>query len=55
MRKEGWCGAPVVTGRPPPAPCERADRAERLDARIREPEESPGLRGHALEENGPRP
>ncbi|WP_410535612.1 hypothetical protein [Streptomyces sp. KL2] len=49
------CATLVITGRPPLTPYERADRAERLDARIRELEESLGLRGHALDENGPRP
>ncbi|MFH0241545.1 hypothetical protein ACGRHY_03710 [Streptomyces sp. HK10] len=49
------CAALVITGRPPPTPYERAGRAERLDARIRELEESLGLRGHVLDENGPRP
>lgn len=49
------CAALVIMERPPLAPCERAARAERLDARIRELEDSLGLRGRALDENGPRP
>ncbi|MTE21782.1 hypothetical protein F0L17_22225 [Streptomyces sp. TRM43335] len=47
------CAALVITRRPPPTPYERARRAERLDTRIRELEESLGLRGRALDENGP--
>ncbi|GAA2424239.1 hypothetical protein [Streptomyces macrosporus] len=49
------CAALVIMRRPPLTPYERAARAERLDARIRELEESLGLRGRTLDENGPLP
>ncbi|MEE1942091.1 hypothetical protein V1L54_22285 [Streptomyces sp. TRM 70361] len=39
------CAALVITRRPPPTPYERAARTERLDERIRELEESLGMRG----------
>ncbi|PJE99590.1 hypothetical protein CUT44_03515 [Streptomyces carminius] len=41
------CATLVITRRPSPTPYERALRAERLDERIRELEESLGMRGQA--------